>query len=364
MKVLIINAHIIDSLGGSEMQCDLIAKGLIMKGHDVIYASVGKFRLDSYPMVDYKVIPLNLGNKKEVYRFVEQHLPEIIYWRFNRKQMKNIVWAKERLSIPMVFAVSSVHDSIPISAKGYSKVLDLKGYLKTILRFFHSYQSLQLIKKIEAITVLNSQLIYKLPVKRQKTIWNAVTLEIKDFEWRRPYVIWVANLKQVKRPEVYLELVERMGKLAEGLDFLMVGDIQEPIPYKRLVHEAGKVTNFHYLGKQSPEQVNGMLKNAVCLVHTCEPEGFGNNFIQAWLQACPTITLDHDPDGLINKHDIGFTSITIEQMTLDVLNLYEDNELRNDKGERARAFAEQHFTPIALTNRIEAFLEDVINSNE
>lgn len=346
------------------MQCDLIAKGLIKKGHDVIYASVGKFRLDSYPMVDYDVIPLNLDNKKEVYGFVKQHQPDIIYWRYNRKQMKHIIWAKERLSIPMVFAVSSVHDSKPISARGYFKGLGLRGRIKKLIRLFESYQNLQLIKRVEAITVLNSKLIHTLPVKRQETIWNAVPLEIKDFEWKRPYVIWVANLKRIKRPEVYLELVGRMGELAEGLDFLMVGSIQEPIPYKGLIQEAEKLTNFHYLGKQSPELVNGMLKNAVCLVHTCEPEGFGNNFIQAWLQACPTITLDHDPDGLINKHDIGFTSITIEQMTLDVLNLYEDKELRNDKGERARIFAEQHFTPMALTDRIEAFLEDVIKSNE
>jgi hypothetical protein len=40
MKILIINQHISDALGGSEMQCDLIAHGLTNLGHQVIYGFI------------------------------------------------------------------------------------------------------------------------------------------------------------------------------------------------------------------------------------------------------------------------------------------------------------------------------------
>ncbi|PIQ48587.1 MAG: hypothetical protein COW03_09390 [Cytophagales bacterium CG12_big_fil_rev_8_21_14_0_65_40_12] len=362
MKVVIINAHIEDSLGGSEMQCDLIAQGLTSKGHDVIYASVGKFRLASYPMVKYKVLPLNLDCKNEVALFLEHELPDIIYWRYNRKQLKHVVMAKELLRIPMVFAVSSVHDSMPISFKGYSKGYGLKGFMKQLARIYRSYLSLNLIKKVDGISVLNSQLLHKLPNKKQITIWNAATLEMEHFEWERPYVIWVANIKQIKRPEKYIELASRMAQSSLDLDFLMVGDIHESIPYEVMIQDAKKLPNFHFLGKQSPELVNGILKSAICLVHTCEPEGFGNNFIQAWLQGCPTITLDHDPDGLIQRNDLGFVSRTIEQMASDVLDIFLNKELQKFKGDKARNFAKQHFTPEALTIRVESFLKEVINS--
>ncbi len=63
MNLLIINQHPSDSLGGSEMQCDLIARGLTERGHQVVYASVGSMRKEEYPGLPYRVVPLAINRK-------------------------------------------------------------------------------------------------------------------------------------------------------------------------------------------------------------------------------------------------------------------------------------------------------------
>ena len=129
---------------------------------------------------------------------------------------------------------------------------------------------------------------------------DSVTDTQEHFEWKRPFCVWIANIKPQKQPEIYLKLASITKEKLPNIDFLMIGAIQNE-QYRSILHSAERMENFYYLGFQPPEIVNGVLKKAICLIHTCKPEGFGNNFIQAWMQGCPTISLEFDPDNLIQK---------------------------------------------------------------
>ncbi len=363
MKVAIVNAHILDSLGGSEMQCDLIAQGLLRKGHEVIYASVGKNKLTKYIGVNYPVEPLNLLDVEQIRFFFKKHRPDVIYWRYNKRNFPNIIKVKQGFNIPLVFAVSSKRDTQRFAyaqKKGMNAFRKVLYYLKHMMSSAIAYHY---IKKVDAVTVLNSQYLNILPVKKQATIWNAASLSKETFSWPKPFVLWVANLKAIKRPEIFVKLAEKFCERNSNLDFIMIGDIQEEIPYRYTISKAEEAENFHFLGKQSPEFVNGVLSEAMCLVHTCKPEGFGNNFIQAWLQGCPTITLDHDPDGLIEKEKLGFVSKEFSQMCIDLDKMVSKPEVRKAMSEKALHFSHRYFTPECLTERIESFLEEIIRES-
>ena len=61
MNVLIINQHISDVLGGSEIQCNNLALGLQKRGHSIVYAATGRKRKENYKC-EY---PLDVFNKKK-----------------------------------------------------------------------------------------------------------------------------------------------------------------------------------------------------------------------------------------------------------------------------------------------------------
>ena len=57
MKIAIVNQHPTDMLGGSEIQCDIIARTLVEFGHEVDYIAVGGHDCDAYE-VPYRVRPV------------------------------------------------------------------------------------------------------------------------------------------------------------------------------------------------------------------------------------------------------------------------------------------------------------------
>ena len=181
--------------------------------------------------------------------------------------------------------------------------------------------------------------------------------EYRSFEWKRPYVLWVANLKFHKNPEKFVELAEHFEE--SGVDFLMVGKIQDN-RYAYLQSSENLPRNLYYLGPKSLEEVNGMLKSSLFLVHTCDPEGFGNNFIQAWLQAKPTISLYFDPESIIYNNRLGFVSGSLEQMAKDVKKLIKNEQLRIEIGQRAKNFAQQHFDPEPNVRKLDRFFIETL----
>jgi len=114
------------------------------------------------------------------------------------------------------------------------------------------------------------------------------------------------------------------------------------------------------LGPKSPGEVNGILRRSLFLVHTCAPEGFGNNFIQAWLQGKPTVSLYFDPEGIIAREGLGYVSGTFPKLVQDVARLVENQAECKIMGHKARQFAVERFSPEANTRKLEQYLLSIV----
>ncbi|MBW3466350.1 glycosyltransferase family 4 protein [Arthrospiribacter ruber] len=365
MKVLIVNKHIFQTIGGSEMQCDIIARGLINRGHSVIYGTPSTLPVKGQPgqNLPYQVDYFDLENVKTVQQFLLAHKPDIIYWRFNKHFLNIIVPTAKTLQIPFVFAVSHINDVTKFAFKS-KKLKGITGRFKSIINIWkqkiHSARQYQYFNYVAGLTSLNSEFLGKVGVPKQRLIRNAVPTGIIDFHWDRPFIVWISSIKASKRPEAFIELAKSCRELE--LDFLMIGPIQQQA-YEKPIYEASKMPNFHYLGSKNPDEVNGVLSKAYLLINTCEPEGFGNNFIQAWMFGCPSISLSFDPDGIIEKQQLGFVSGTEKQMEADVRKLYHNETLRNEMGDMAKLYAQENFSQEGLAKEVEAFLLEILNEN-
>lgn len=89
MRVAIVNRHLRDGAGGSELQCDLIARGLVARGHDVLHvvASEGDAALDGLP---YACVRVGTDVDAAVAECAAWR-PDVVYWRMNRLGLPRFV---------------------------------------------------------------------------------------------------------------------------------------------------------------------------------------------------------------------------------------------------------------------------------
>jgi len=354
VKVAIINRHPSDVLGGSEMQCANIAAGLSRRGHDVAYiAPSNGFR--SSKAEPYRIIPVK-PTPRDIAAAIVAHNADVIYWRFNKYYLLRTMWKLASEKIPVVFAISHINDT-----KVFSHYANPRSGVRSLLRTVKQLAASSLnhmgFRYVSGVTTLNPDFLNILPVARQCFVPNSVELQARSFSWPRPYVVWVANLKPTKRPELFLKLAAALA--GKGMDFLMVGAIQAP-EYEWIA-KSGAEHAVHYLGPKSLEETNGIIGQALALVHTCRPEGFGNNFLQAWLQGVPTVSLGFDPAGLIAKFGLGgFADGRWDLFVSQVEALIANPDGAKEIGRRAKAFAEQRFSVDRTLETLESFLMEIV----
>lgn len=358
MRIIIINEHVNDKLGGSEIQCDLIARKLVDFGHEVIYLAVkGVNRLYNTP---YKVLGVSLEQQDEFDQVVSGTRPDVVYWRYNKKWFAESMKVAARHQVPVIFSVSHKYDI----QKNRTDLLlpegDVKKTLKNWRRFFENRKQFNGFRHVDAISNQCRDFMGVSGVKHEIYFPNSVSRKSVPFQWDKPYCLWASSIKKRKNPEAYIRLAKMMQN--ENLDFIMAGEIQDS-SYSYLNYSEKLPPNLHYVGLKSYEEINGMLKAGLFLIHTCNPEGFPNNFIQAWAFGKPVVSLYYDPDHLIEKNKLGFYSRTFEQFKEDVKKLVNEPGLRNEMGENGKVLSQELFDPEKNVKKLEKLMLGLIGKN-
>ena len=357
MKIAIVNRHPDDFFGGSEMQCDNIASGLCARNHDVVYIAPAGRSGHDYKRV-YKIVPTQ-SNALSIAEATLAEKPDMVYWRLNKYHFHDAVKKFAQSNIPVVFAISHISDTKPWSARENPRkgLIPFLQFLKQGLENLYNHRGY---RYVSGIASNNPDFLNILPVEKQKFIPNSVDMEATPFLWPRPYIVWVANIKPHKQPELFVRLAKTLAD--KGIDFLMVGDIQSAqFDWIRTEHD--RLPSFHYLGPKPLHDATGIIAGSLLLVHTCKPEGFGNNFIQAWLLGKPTVSYAFDPASLIQKHDLGgFPNSDWDLFVKQVARLIDDPGARQAAGGRALAMARENFSVDRTVRELEAFLKECFPS--
>lgn len=150
-------------------------------------------------------------------------------------------------------------------------------------------------------------------------------------------VLWIANWKPLKQPELFVQLARELGRRG-NVRFMMLGRTGR---YEALVEEA-KSLGIEVLGEVPNERVNEILCTSHILVNTSLYEGFSNTFIQAWMRKVPVVSLNADPDAVLEGRQLGFRSGSPAQLAIDTERLINDCGLRQRMSVRAREYALHH----------------------
>lgn len=161
-------------------------------------------------------------------------------------------------------------------------------------------------------------------------------------------VLWVSNLRPVKRPEVVLELARRLPNVRFTL---AGGALPGADDYYRMVREtASSIPNLSFPGAVPYTEVGALFSRAKIFLNTSQIEGFPNTFLQAWVRGVPVVAF-FDPDSLIKQRQLGHTAADFDDMVNAIQRLLRDDAERQRTGERARAYAIAQFGATHIASR-------------
>lgn len=156
-------------------------------------------------------------------------------------------------------------------------------------------------------------------------------------------VVWIANFKAWKRPEVFVRLAQSFSA-RDDLRFIMVG---APAPalgkaaawQASLMRSIEGTANLQYVGSKTHAEVNELLARAHIFVNTSTQEGFPNTFVQAWLRDVVVVSLSVDPDQVLEQQHVGIAAHSESELVAAVRSLIEKPDMRASYALRGRQHA-------------------------
>lgn len=148
-------------------------------------------------------------------------------------------------------------------------------------------------------------------------------------------LLWVSNIVQLKRPELFIELARRLSPFTAS----MVGGAQ-PRAHDLFQHiraRAAGVGNLTFHGRLPYRTTNEVFDRARLFVNTSEIEGFPNTFLQAWIRGVPVISF-FDPDEIIRREGLGYAVASVDEMADAARRLLTDSQAWGEMSTRCTAY--------------------------
>jgi len=157
-------------------------------------------------------------------------------------------------------------------------------------------------------------------------------------EQRDVDVLWVNNLRQFKRPDLFLALAKRLPQLK----FHMVGGPQPGFGdlFQKIRHEAAHLSNLTFHGPLPYDQMDARYASARVFVNTSDSEGFPNSYLQAWIRGTPVAAF-FDPDNVIRRESLGRAVSSLDEMADAVSDLVHHESVWTAASARCKNYMER-----------------------
>lgn len=355
LKICIISeyAHSLingENAGGAELQMLTLAKELSKMPYDIYIITFGKsdsgFKLIG-PLNVYN--PFNLNNSgythfhpKNVYKLIKllYKINADIYIQRAGTPLTGVIALISKLTRKK-FIYSSASDSDVSSSLNIKTIRDIQKIFYKIGVHLSDYTICQ--------TQYQKNLLKNTIGKNGLIIKNIyIPPKVKDI--KRKYVLWVGRIVKEKRPDLYLDLAQ---KLPDN-KFVMVGSPSEKNYkyYDNIKICASKIDNLKFVGPVKHNDINNCYSSALILVNTSPLEGFPNTFLEAGGNQIPIVSFVN-PDNILTKFKLGLSSQNFEELVKNTENLLNDKSLREKMGFNGRKYVLEEHNITKIINEYE-----------
>ena len=167
---------------------------------------------------------------------------------------------------------------------------------------------------------------------------------------QREAFLWAGRAEPNKHPLAYLELARALP----NAHFWMVVRPIDTSESKQLWHEltqaAQHLPNLELLPPRPRPELLELMERAVAVVSTSGFEGMPNVFLEAWAHGTPVLSLNHDPDEIITRHQLGgFAHGQHHQLVQLAHNLWNTRNNHHDRAAHYQTYVQTHYSPDTIS---------------
>lgn len=331
--------------GGAEYQMRLIADRL-KEEYEIVFLYLGDvpgqqvaqtrveeiegyktYFIKSCTKLDSLTLKYTYG--KRIYEVLKKEKPDFVYQRVLKFMSYYISKYQKELGYQHFIHIADLF-TISFKKEGFRNKFNYYFFKKTV-----AHKPQFVVQTREQFDILKQQGIT--PVLHVYNMHPVVDLEIEQVVKTKKqeavqHIVWVANIKPIKRLEIFVEIAEYYKDNA-SYHFDIIGSIQDSVYAEPILNQMDKLNNItHYTGKDNEFVNQFLLDKASLVVNTSVSEGFSNVFIQSWLRGIPVVSLNSNPDRIFDTYnclgkfcsnDIGLFKNAIEEII--EADIYEDD---------------------------------------
>ncbi|MBS1921527.1 MAG: glycosyltransferase family 4 protein [Bacteroidetes bacterium] len=305
--------------GGAELQIALLAKALALNGHEVVI--VDPYSKESFVTAEgIKLVNIPDWNKgirglrfftnrvSALRKKLEEQKADYYYVRIKSYLHLIAYRACRKVNGKFIIALASHFDTLGIWEKfknDRKAKFPLWELLSNGIPNYFAYK--YLFKKADFIVLQHSgQNVRHQGFKKKNKIFvfpNIIEYKCipKGKENPANYFVFVGSLTVLKGS---INLFKLLGILDESCHIVVVGQPGDKRS-KRIVEALCGKTNISFTGRVDHLQALKFISESKALINTSNFEGFPNIFLEAWASGIPVISLNVNPDNIINKNNLG-----------------------------------------------------------
>ena len=269
-------------IGGAEYQAYVLAKEAKQRGHEVHYLFTSPQRDYDNPLAIYLhpikrlKIRRRFGStaflyRKRLLRVLGEIEPDVVYCRSDTSWVGiAALYAKRHEGCKSILHIPS------------PKTVVRRPLYTLWRRPFDIVEECWMRYGVRNVTTIVAQANYQASLLQDNYYRSSHTIpNMQPVPTERivtsnpPKVVWVANVKPTKRPELFLRLARALQKTGSNARLIMVGKASGKSRYSRGIREQiARCSNLEFLGEQPIGKVNRLLAQSHVFVSTYLPEGF------------------------------------------------------------------------------------------
>lgn len=346
MKICIFSDFYPLKKGGAEYQARVLANQLVDR-YDIFYIShidgskplelidgIRVYKLSYNYVINKALLYYPVGS--EIKSILDKEMPDIIYQRVLNSFSFHLANYSKKNKVPFFIHIADEY------------CLHFGKKLSDLVRKKMLYRIIKKDTKFIVQTKTQKELLDLYHVQPVLHIYNMHPKPIDEHNIiisERNIIVWIGNARKIKQLELFLELAKLHKESLSFFKFIVIGQISSDTYGLSLQAQMNDLPNLEYLGEQDNDFINNYMNKAFCLVNTSLSEGFSNTFIQAWLRGVPVISLNSDPDNIIQNYGLGyFCAGNFELISQFIEYLQSNSNIYSEISERSRKISFELFS--------------------